>query len=143
MKKIINGKRYDTDKAKFIGHAEYSHPRDLDYWAEDLYLKKTGEFFIHGEGGARSRYSRQAEQNWRTGGEKIRPLSLKEAQEWAEKYLDGDKYEEIFGKIEEGKSQIATWIADSIKADADQLREKGYTLADIFEAGIAFLKQDK
>lgn len=143
MKKIINGKRYDTDTAKFIGHAERSHPRDLDYWAEDLYLKRTGEFFIHGEGGARSRYGRQTSQNWWSGGEKIRPLSLKEAQEWAEKYLDGDKYEEIFGKIEEDKVQISAWISDSVKKDAEVLQENGYTLADIFAAGIRFLQQDK
>lgn len=143
MKKIINGKRYDTDTAKFIGHAERSHPGDLNYWSEDLYLKRTGEFFIHGEGGARSRYSRQTSQNWWSGGEKIRPLSLKEAQEWAEKYLDADKYEEIFGKIEEDKVQISAWIPDSVKKDAEALQEKGYTLADVFTAGIRFLQQDK
>ena len=139
MKKIINGKRYDTDTAKFVGHAEHSHPRDFNYWAEDLYLKKTGEFFIHGEGGANTIYAQPAEQNWRTGGEKIRPLSLKEAQEWAEKYLDADKYEEIFGKIEEDKVQISAWIPDSVKTDAEALQEKGYTLADIFTAGVRFL----
>ena len=123
MKKIINGKRYDTDTAKFIGHAGYSHPSDLDYWSENLYVKKTGEFFIHGEGGARSRYGRQTSQNWWSGGEKIRPLSLKEAQEWAEKYLDGDKYEEIFGKIEEDRSKYPPG-SDSIKR-TQALQEKG------------------
>jgi hypothetical protein len=39
-----------------------------------------------------------------------------------------------------GKSQIATWIPDSVKKLADELREKGYTLADIFEAGVNSLK---
>jgi len=139
MKKIINGKRYDTDTATLIGSAGYSYSGDLEYWTEELYRKKTGEFFLYCKGGALSRYGRQTGQNEWSGGEKIRPLSLKEAQEWAEEHLNADEYEQVFGKIEEGKTQIATWIADSVKADADQLREKGYTLADIFEAGVKYL----
>lgn len=143
MKKIINGKRYDTDTATLIGSTGYGCPSDFEYWTEDLYRKKTGEFFLHGEGGPMSRYSRKTGQNEWSWGEEIRPLSLKEAQEWGEKYLDADKYEQVFGKIEEDKIQISTWISDSIKNDADVLREKGYTLADIFAAGIRALKQDK
>ncbi len=143
MKKIINGKRYDTDTATLMGSAGYRYPSDLGYWEEKLYRKKTGEFFLYGEGGALSKYSRSFGQNEWSGGDEIRPLSPKEAQEWAENYLDADEYEAIFGEIEENKSQISTWIADSVKADVDQLREKGYTLADIFTAGIRFLKQDK
>ena len=139
MKKIINGKRYDTDTATLIGSARYGYPSDFEYWAEDLYRKKTGEFFLYGEGGPMSRYSRSTGQNEWSGGEEIRPLSLKEAQKWAEKYLDADKYEKVFGRIEEGKTQIATWIADSVKVYADQLRKKGYTFADIFEAGVKHL----
>ena len=45
-------------------------------------------------------------------------------------------------RIEEGKTQIATWIADSVKGDADQLRKKGYTFADIFEAGVKHLTRE-
>lgn len=144
MKKVINGKRYDTDTATLIDSAGYGYPGDFEYWKEKLFRKKTGEFFLYGEGGARSRYGRQTGQNQWSGGEEIRPLTLKEAQEWAEKYLDADEYERVFGKIEEGKTQIATWIADSIKNEADELREeKGYTLADIFEAGVQYLKEGR
>lgn len=141
MKKIINGKRYNTDTATLIGSTGYGYPGDLEYWAEELYLKKTGEFFIYGEGGPMSKYSRRIGENEWSGGEEIRPLSLKEAQEWAENYLDADEYEKVFGKIEEDKSQISTWISNTLKNTADELREKGYTLADIFEAGIKHLQQ--
>ena len=142
MKKIINGKKYDTNTAKMVGETSYSNWGDFEYWYEALYRKKTGEFFLYGEGGAMSRYAQRIGQNTWGGGEQIIPLTLAEAQEWAEKYLDADEYEKIFGKIEEGKVQIATWIADSIKAEADRLREeKGYTLADIFTAGIQALKK--
>lgn len=140
MKKIINGKRYDTDTATLIGSAGYGYPGDFEYWEENLYRKKTGEFFIHGKGGAMSKYSRMTGQNEWSGGEEIRPISFKEAQEWGEKYLDADEYEQVFGKIEEDKSQISTWIPDSVKKEIEVLREKGYTLADIFLAGIKSLK---
>ena len=141
MKKIINGKRYNTDTATLIGSTGHGYPGDLEYWTEELYRKKTGEFFLYGEGGPMSKYSRRIGENEWSGGEEIRPLSLKEAQEWAEEYLDGDEYEKVFGAIEEDKSQISTWIADSVKVEADKLREKGYTLADIFEAGVKHLQQ--
>jgi len=139
MKKIINGKKYDTETAQLIGGAGYSERRDLYYWREVLYRKKTGEFFLYGEGGPNSKYSRKIGQCTWSGGEQIIPLTLDEAQEWAEKYLDAEKYEEVFGRIEEGKTQIALWIPDSVKENADILREKGYTLADIFEAGVKHL----
>lgn len=138
MKKIINGKRYDTDTAEFIGYEQYLYPGQLDWWREELYKKKTGEFFLYGEGGPRSQYG-----VWRgnsaSGGKEIRPLTLQDAQEWGERYLDADRYEEVFGRIEEGKVQISTWVSDGVKEQADVLREKGHTLADIFEAGVKAL----
>jgi len=142
MKKIINGKRYDTETAQLIGSASYSNRTDFHFWNEELYRKKTGEFFLYGEGGPASKYSRQIEQNTWSGGEQIIPLTLEEAQEWGEKYLDADEYEEVFGRIEEGKVQVSTWIPNGVKAEADRLREeKGYTLADIFEAGVEALNR--
>ena len=142
MKRIINGRRYDTETAKLVGSAGYSNSMDFHFWYEELYQKKTGEFFLYGEGGPRSKYSRQTGQNQWSGGKEIKPLSLKEAQEWAEEYLNADEYEQVFGKIEEDKTQISTWVSDSVKKEADALRENGYTLADIFAAGIRFLQQD-
>ena len=139
MKKIINGKRYDTNTAKLIGEASYINRTDFHYWTEELYQKRTGEFFIYGKGGPASRYSRSTGQNSWSGGEKIIPLTINEAKEWAEKYLDGDEYEELF-QVEEDKTLISAWIPDSVKTDADALRDKGYTLADIFTAGAEALK---
>lgn len=139
MKKIINGKRYDTATAKKIGDASHSNRTDFSYWREALYQKKTGEFFLYGEGGPASKYSRSVGQNEWAGGEEINPLTPAEAQEWAEQYMDADEYEEVFGRAEEGKSQVATWIPNGVKAEADKLREQGHTLADIFTAGVEVL----
>ena len=101
MKKIINGRLYNTDTATLIGSAGYSYPGDFSYWEENLYRKKTGEFFLCGEGGPMSQYAHRIGQNLWSGGEAIRPLTLREAREWAERYLDVEKYEQIFGVIEE------------------------------------------
>ena len=101
MKKIINGRLYNTKTAMLMGTASYSYPGNFEYWKEDLYRKKTGEFFLYGEGGPMTKYNRKTGQNEWSGGEEIIPLTVGEAQEWAERYLDADEYEEIFGEVEE------------------------------------------
>ena len=110
MEKIINGKSYNTETAIKCGSwANSNNFRDFDYVEETLYRKKTGEFFLHGEGGADSKYARVLQQNQWGSGEEIMPLSYKEAQKWAEEKLDGDEYEEIFGEVSEddGRSTIS------------------------------------
>ena len=101
MKRIINGKKYDTDTAKILGSAGYSHPGDFSFWAERLYRKRTGEFFLHGIGGPMSRYARRIGPDEWIGGEEIRPLSLEEAQKWAEENLEAEEFEKVFGEVEE------------------------------------------
>lgn len=102
MKKVINGKMYNTETAKKVGSwgNEYYY-NDFRWCAEELYKKKTGEFFLHGNGGAMSKYSVSCGQNSWSGGEEIIPMTDSEAKEWAEKHLDADEYEEIFGEVEE------------------------------------------
>ena len=106
MKKIIrNGdqwRRYDTETAKAVGDwsnglsvGDFGHVREI------LYRKKTGEYFLYGVGGPKSRYSRSVGQNEWSGGEDIRPLTIEEAKEWAASRLDGDEFEDIFGPVEE------------------------------------------
>lgn len=100
MKKIINGRRYDTDSAREIGSASSGIGTDLQYWEETLYRKQTGEFFIHGQGGPASRYAEAVGTNQWSSGKRIMPVTLQEAQKWAENYLDADEYEKVFGSIE-------------------------------------------
>ena len=144
MKKIINGKRYDTTTAKFLGSESYSNISDFNYWEEELYLKKTGEFFIYGKGGPMSPYSKPCGQNNYTGGSAITPLLRSEAQEWVENYLDADDYEKIFGEIEENRVQISCWISEEMKNLYDEeKKDTGITLTEIFEMGIINLWGDK
>lgn len=105
MKKVIKGKLYDTDTAPLMGEWWNGLSQsDFGYCAEQLYKKRTGEFFLHGEGGAMSKYARHSGNN--SGfGERITPLTYAEAQEWVEEHLDGDKYIEIFGIPDEDDSK--------------------------------------
>lgn len=106
MKKIINGKKYDTDTATLIGeHSNGGGWRDFQHYEEELYQKKTGEFFLHGEGGPMTRYGVQVEMNSRSGGEKIIPLERDEAMEWVERNMSAEDYERLFGEIEEDESK--------------------------------------
>lgn len=136
MKKIISGKKYDTDTAKKIGERSYGQWGDLHHFVEKLYLKKTGEFFIHGEGGAMSKYSKQTGDNSWSGSEAIIPLSYRSAAEWAEAHMGADDYEKYFGEVSEDdtKRQICISItemaADKIKKEA-QRRET--SVSDLVE----------
>ena len=102
MKKIINGKKYDTETAKQLGtYANYGSWRDFSHYEETLYRKKTGEYFLHGKGGAMTHYAVSESQNSWTGGEKIIPLTEAEARAWSENNLTCEAYESIFGEVEE------------------------------------------
>ena len=126
MKKIINGKRYDTDTAKELGYTQYSNRRDFHHYVETLYRKNTGELFLHGIGGPMSKYAEMTGQNCWSGGEKIIPLTLEGAKEWAEGNLDADEYEEIFGVIEESTDKktvtfsLPVNVIEKIKQEASK-----------------------
>ncbi len=101
MKRIINGKLYDTDTAKAIGHYQYGCGGDFNYLYEVLYKKRTGEFFVYGSGGAGTCYSVQCGDRCWSAGEDIIPYSEAEAKTWAEEHLDADTYIEMFGAVDE------------------------------------------
>lgn len=102
MKKIINDKMYNTETANYIGsHRSDCYKNDFRYFEEDLYQKKTKEFFLYGEGGAMTKYAEYVQGCGYTYGEKIIPLSEDEAKEWVEENMDVDDYIELFGECEE------------------------------------------
>lgn len=126
MKKIINGKLYNTDTAKRLGEWVNDITDNLNWVSETLYQKQRGEFFLHGEGGPRSKYAESIGQgNW-SSGEKIIPLSYDAAQEWAEEYLDANAYQAAFGPVEEDDSTVRRLISmpasveERIKREAAQ-----------------------
>lgn len=117
MKKIIKGKVYDTDTATFLAEYDSGHGvTDFKHYAEELYQKKTGEYFIYGEGGPASRYSQACPTGGWDGGRKIVPLTYEQAREWAEKNLNADEYEEIFGEVVEDDSRMTVTLSLSVGA---------------------------
>ena len=122
MKRYINGKMYDTEKARFIGSdSNAGHWRDFNHYEESLYRKRTGEFFLYGRGGPMTKYRVSAGQNSWSGGESIIPLTIKEAEEWAEEHLSTDTYDELFGEITE--DETLELVAYRIKAsNAERIR---------------------
>lgn len=114
MKKIVEGKLYNTDTAKEIGSIFHGdNYGDFSHYSETLYKKRTGEYFLHGEGGPMSRYAVSVSQNSWSGGEKIIPLVYENARKWAEEHLNADDYEEEFGEVSEGgESMLITLSLD-------------------------------
>ena len=83
MKKIINGKKYDTNTAEFLFNTYNGVGR-----IGKLYRKKNGEFFI-------SHITQ-----WEGESSSIEPISENEAKELIGE-ANGDMYERIFGEVEE------------------------------------------
>ena len=78
MKRVINGKLYNTNTAVELACYEANATDSLNYITERLYRKRTGEYFIHGEGGTRTRYAASDGDGWSRGGEAIFPLNVKD-----------------------------------------------------------------
>ena len=106
MKKIIKGKVYDTDTAKEIGFFSNTDSRRDFHWCEEkLYLKRTGEYFLYGEGGPKSKYAQRVDFRTYSEGSDIFALTFEEAREWAEEHLSAEEYIEAFGAEEDDSMQ--------------------------------------
>lgn len=134
MRKIINGKVYDTETATHVGGWDNGcYTTDFDYAGEDLYRKRTGEYFVHGEGGARSVYAELDGDGW-SGGSAIRPLTYEGARAWAEEHLSAEEYEAEFGEVAEDEGEVAVTVRVPASAKAALDREcaaTGRTRGDI------------
>lgn len=85
MRKMIKGKVYDTIPATRL--AEYWNGKpynDLGYVVEELYQKRSGEYFLYGEGGPATIYGRTVAEGIRSGTWQIKPLTETEAKAWVE-----------------------------------------------------------
>lgn len=140
MKKVINGKMYNTETAKECGSwANAGGWRDFSHMEETLYQKRTGEFFLHGEGGPMTKYAESAGQNQWRGGSKIMPLAWEDAREWAEKKLDADNYEAIFGEApEDGSKTVVTLSisAGSLERARRAAAQSGVSVSAYIESRI-------
>ena len=137
MKKIINNRVYDTDTAQELGSwSNDGSWRDFSHTEETLYRKRTGEFFLHGEGGPATKYAEFVDYNTRTGGERIMPMTLDEAKQWAEAEMDGEDYEHEFGAVDESDERVTMSISLDA-ATADRIRKAAQEAGMSISAMIA------
>ena len=71
MKKIINGKMYNTETAKCLSEWCNGHYGDLTYVEETLYRKRTGEYFLYGLSGAADKIADAIELLYQSQGEDV------------------------------------------------------------------------
>ena len=101
MKKIINGRVYDTETAKKIRKWDNGlYGNDDRACREILYKKTKGEYFLFGNGGALTKYS-IPHGNSSCGSSDIIPLTKDEVKFWMEKKGDPDTYTKEFGEVPE------------------------------------------
>lgn len=105
MKRIINGKMYNTETATHIGFWDNElYVTDFNYQGCDLYRKKTGEYFLlSNRGGLPPCLDFTYFEELRSGGKFDVMFILTEAQakKFVETYLSPEKYEEVFGVVDE------------------------------------------
>ena len=89
MRKIINGRSYDTDTATMVARGEYGHELSMAWWA--LYRTQQGAFFevVTDHDGALQDF---------------KPLTDQEAYAFMERHAN-DRIEEYFGPMPEASSR--------------------------------------
>lgn len=146
MKRIIKGKRYDTFTARRVAEWEnMPYATDMDWYCEQLYKKRNGEYFLCGAGNARSKYARNLGDNQWGASEQLIPMSYESAKAWAEKHMDGDAYEAEFGEVSEGDEEesvvLSVRITPTAKAMLDRLAAKtGTSKGDLVSMAIMSLQ---
>lgn len=80
MKKVINGKVYDTEKAKLVHEWNNGNmPGDFKYREKKLYRTKKGNWFLHHVGGAMTDMAKPVGNNNTSGSESIETISEEDA----------------------------------------------------------------
>ena len=82
MRKVIDGRVYDTDTAVFLDGLDMISCGAINCFSECLYMNENKEFFLYGEGAPGTRYGNRDDfTNWKCGADII-PLTDEEAQIW-------------------------------------------------------------
>lgn len=92
MRRVIDGKLFDTDKAtRLCGLNCTAYPSDFAWHDTSLYRSKGGRYFLAGQGGPSSMWAQPAYGGGRGEGRGIRVLDDDEARDYAERAgLDAD-----------------------------------------------------
>lgn len=104
MKRVIEGKVYNTETATYIGDLPCSaNPGDFQHHDTGLYRSPKGTYFLAGKGGPMSMWSESEGNSGRTGGSGIMTIPDDEARSYAESMdLDEDGMRAAGFEVEEG-----------------------------------------
>ena len=145
MEKIINGKRYNTETAKEVALYDSEYPKnDFKYYIEKLYKKRTGEYFLYGDGNGLSPYAKRSHaMGGLEGSWNIIPLTADQAKKWYEKAFNADEYnapmdiyEREFGLDESMDNEPKQEITLSLHKNIIEYLEDLAKSQDISEAQI-------
>lgn len=144
MRRIIDGRLYDTDTARQVGstwHTDGFRRGDFHYYEEEMYRKRTGEYFLHGWGGAETKYAEPVGLTGLQGGEGIVPIDQPTARQWAEDHLSVDEYIAAFGEPDEGETAVlsVTVPAATHRAIKDEATRRGCSMRDLIVEWAATL----
>lgn len=97
MKKHINNKVYNSDKAQRLGYRNNDLSRHDPYFFEEtLYRNRAGSYFVHGSGQCYSFYG-----SWKGNsggpGEDIRAYTEREAIDWSRQHLCTSEFINLWG----------------------------------------------
>jgi hypothetical protein len=103
MKKVVNGKLYNTETAELVHRWENGYGySDFKYRSKDLYKTKKGVWFIYHEGGPMTDMAISVGSNSYGGSEDIEPISEKDALKFLESHGGAEEAEKYFAdQIEE------------------------------------------
>jgi len=99
IKSIIDGRRYNSDTSTKIAEYSWGYRSDFHYYSEELYRTPKGAWWMYGDGGAASKYSRADEGGGSSGGERVFTLTATEVREWLEQHDRCDALESHFGDV--------------------------------------------
>ncbi len=141
MKRIIDGKKYDTLTAEEVAESSHGYKSEYSYYEETLYRKRTGEYFLYGYGHGDSKYAKQVCGDFGPGSDII-PLTYEQARTWAERELSADEYESIFGEVSDADDDQDVVLSVRVSpATRERLRrmaaESGMSQGDLLEDIIA------
>jgi hypothetical protein len=114
MKRIIDGKTYNTETATRLAEA-VMHPQE-DALFDDLYLTRHGAFFRHF--GDLSLHADHPDFM------RLEPLDPADAQKWLERHDFVDVIEKLFGtqpEAGEAESRVTVRMPDSLKSRIEKL----------------------
>lgn len=137
MRRIVDGKAYDTETAELLAEFRYGYPGEDDHYQESLYRTAGNGFFLACNGAEDSPYALLLREDIARPGADIVPLTDAEVLRWLEDYEYTEVIERVFGTLPEaGDGMVMVWSRVS-KDVQQQLADAAERAGQSPEAWIA------